>query len=247
MSDETAQATTSSAADATPQLRITITPNGPYLVSGGVPLTERYPAMSTYGEPLAWDPVGAEVAEPPLQKKYALCRCGHSQSKPFCDGSHAREGFDGTLTADRQPSKARRESLVGHNVVLTDEPKLCVHAGFCGTRLTNVWSMIERTNDPEVRARLVEMVENCPSGRLQLESTDGNVIDEPEYTASIATVPDGPLWVRGGIAVQAPDGFVYEQRNRVTLCRCGQSQNKPFCDGSHVDAGFSAPRAENVP
>jgi hypothetical protein len=64
---------------------------------------------------------------------------------------------------------------------------------------------------------------------------------EPEYEPSIAAIADGPLWVRGAIKVQAADGFAYEQRNRITLCRCGQSENKPFCDGSHKEAGFRAP------
>jgi CDGSH-type Zn-finger protein len=54
-------------------------------------------------------------------------------------------------------------------------------------------------------------------------------------------VDNGPLWVRGGVSVEAADGFEYEVRNRVTLCRCGQSNNKPFCDGSHWDVGFKDP------
>jgi len=218
--------------------RIAIAPNGPYLVTGGIPLTTRYPAMSTYGEPLAWDPVGADEAERPVQEKYALCRCGQSSNKPYCDGTHARVGFDGTLTADRQPSATRRDRYEGEGVVMTDEPGLCVHAGFCGTRFTNVWEMVKRTNDPEVRARLLEMVKNCPSGRLEVTLTGESAPVEPAFTPSIATMLDGPLWVRGGITVQTIDGERYEVRNRVTLCRCGQSHNKPFCDGTHVDAGF---------
>ena len=228
--------------DEQPTAAIKITPDGPYLVSGSVPLTERYPAESIYGEPLEWDPVGAAVAERPVRPTYRLCRCGHSAKKPFCDGSHARVGFDGTLTADREPSATRRKTFVGTGVVMTDEPGLCVHAGFCGTRLTSVWQMIERTEDPEVRARLRTMVAHCPSGRLQVMTAEGAEPEEPEFMPSIATIPDGPLWVRGGIPVEAPDGFTYEIRNRVTLCRCGQSANKPFCDGSHFEAGFHAPR-----
>ncbi|MCX6046600.1 MAG: CDGSH iron-sulfur domain-containing protein [Chloroflexi bacterium] len=217
---------------------ITITPNGPYVVTGGVPLTTRYPAMSTYGEPLAWDPVGAEETTSQVQAKYALCRCGQSGNKPYCDGTHARVGFDGTVTAGRQPSATRRERYEADGLVMTDEPGLCVHAGFCGTRFTNVWEMIKRNKDPEVRARLLEMVKNCPSGRLEVTLAEASAPVEPAFTPSIATMPDGPLWVRGGITVQTIDGVAYEIRNRVTLCRCGQSHNKPFCDGTHVEAGF---------
>lgn len=51
-------------------------------------------------------------------------------------------------------------------------------------------------------------------------------------------IRDGPLWVRGGIPVESSDGATYEVRNRVTLCRCGRSSNKPFCDGTHKGVGF---------
>jgi CDGSH-type Zn-finger protein len=132
--------------------RIRILPDGPYLVMGAVPLTERYPAESRHGEPLAWDPVGAPEEMVAPRATYALCRCGQSGKKPFCVGTHARVGFDGTVTAERAPSAARRRTLVGTGLVMTDEPELCVHAGFCGTRLTNAWKMMARTGDPEVRA-----------------------------------------------------------------------------------------------
>ena len=100
--------------------------------------------------------------------------------------------------------------------------------------------MIERTTDPEVRLRLLRMVANCPSGRLEASLPDGTPV-EPEFSPSIAVIPDGPLWVRGGIPIEGLDGFVYEVRNRVTLCRCGRSSNMPFCDGTHDEIGFKAP------
>jgi len=71
---------------------------------------------------------------------------------------------------------------------------------------------------------------------------------EPEYVPSISLVQDpandcsGPLWLRGGVQLVGADGFDYEIRNRMTLCRCGASKNKPFCDGSHVSIGFSDKR-----
>jgi CDGSH-type Zn-finger protein len=230
--------------ETTTDMRIRIMPNGPYHVSGSVPLTERYADESVYGEPLAWDPVGVAEESQTSRATYALCRCGQSANKPFCDGSHARLGFDGTLTADRAPSATRRTTQVGTGMVMTDDPELCVNAGFCGTRLTNVWDMMERTGDPEIRARAQAMIQYCPSGRLQWAPAEGAAPVEPAFTPSIATVPDGPLWVRGGLAIEAPDGYTYEVRNRVTLCRCGQSRNKPFCDGTHKDAGFQAPRRD---
>ena len=75
-------------------------------------------------------------------------------------------------------------------------------------------------------------------------STGGPAV-EPHFEPSIGLVQDtakgvsGPLWVRGGVQVLGADGSAYEIRNRVALCRCGASGNKPFCDGSHVSSGFS--------
>ena len=224
--------------------RIRIKANGPYLISGSVPLIERYPAESAHGEPLAWDPVGVRGERQEAPATSALCRCGHSENKPFCDGSHARVGFVDTLTTDERRSASRRTTLVGTGIVMTDDAELCVHAGFCETSLSTAWDMMERTGDPEVRARAEVMIDNCPSGRLQRAAAEGAAPVEPAYVVSIATIPDGPLWVRGGVPVEAPDGLTYEVRNRVTLCRCGQSGNKPFCDGRHKAANFHAPRRE---
>jgi CDGSH-type Zn-finger protein len=226
--------------DNTSEYLIKIAENGPYRVTGGVPLVQRYPAMSLHGEPLEWDPVGEETEQEPVRQKYSLCRCGHSANKPFCDGTHHEISFDGTLTADRRPISARRKAFQGAGIVMTDDTTLCSETGFCGTRFTKVWQMIHQTDDPEVKARLIRMATNCPSGRLEVMLEEGEVV-EPEFTPSIATVPNGPLWVRGGIQIEAPDGFIYEVRNRVTLCRCGLSKNKPFCDGAHEQGGFIAP------
>lgn len=100
--------------------------------------------------------------------------------------------------------------------------------------------MISETDDPAVREKLKRMVAFCPSGRLAFALSQGGEAIEPEYRPSIAVTPNGPLWVRGNIPVETGDGQAYEVRNRVTLCRCGQSQNKPFCDGAHKSSGFEA-------
>jgi CDGSH-type Zn-finger protein len=223
------------------ELSITIADEGPYIVRGGVVLTTRHPVESTEGEPLACDPVGGKLDASEPAQRYALCRCGQSSNKPYCDGTHASQGFpDAALTADRTPRAERARSFEADTIVMTDDESLCEHAGFCGNRVTNVWKMIRKTNDPEVRDRLITMVSNCPSGRLAVADPDGSPI-EPGFEPSIATVPNGPLWVRGGIHITTQSGESYEVRNRVTLCRCGHSKNKPFCDGTHTDIGFEAP------
>lgn len=219
-------------------VKIRIAENGPYIVRGVPELAGRQAMESVHGEPLAWEPTEGAAEAPENPDRYALCRCGHSSTKPYCDGTHATVGFEGTLTADRAPGASRRAVLEGDGITLTDDTALCADAGFCGNRITNVWDMVEKANDPEVRDALERMAKFCPSGRLEVSR--GGAPIELEFTPSIAPVPNGPLWVRGGIAVEATDGFVYEVRNRVTLCRCGESQNKPFCDGAHKSANFVA-------
>ena len=98
--------------------------------------------------------------------------------------------------------------------------------------------MLGGTANPEVRERIRTMVELCPSGALAHAPDPDTELVEPSFEPSIAVDTDGPLLVRGGIQVEAADGRRYETRNRVTLCRCGHSRNKPFCDGSHKEFGL---------
>ena len=213
--------------------KIRIMKDGPYEVTGRVPLSRTEEIVTEYGEPVAWaplEPVGAG-------RRYLLCRCGQSNEKPFCDDSHL-DGFDGTEVADRGPRAERVGIGRGDGVVVSDDESLCAHAGYCGNRFTSVWDMIGETSDPAVREQMKTMVGRCPSGRLAWADAPGQPEFEPDYPPGVAIVKDGPIWVRGGIKIESEDGEPYETRNRVTLCRCGQSSNKPFCDGSHQEIGF---------
>jgi len=187
--------------------------------------------VSEHGEPLTWQ-VGEQL---PVSGTYALCRCGHSGNKPFCDGTHAKVGFDGTETADASGYDARATTYRGTGITVRDDRSICQHAGFCGNRASNVWKMVPDTADTQVRSQLMAMIERCPSGALTY-AVDGHEI-EPDLRPAVGVVDDGPLAVTGGVNVVRADGTV-EARARVTLCRCGSSANKPFCDGSHVAAGF---------
>jgi len=212
--------------------RITVQPNGPYVVSGGVPINRKSVVHSEEHEPLTWRKHDALEGGPP----YRLCRCGQSSQKPFCDNTHARIGFDGTETAPTAPSATRARRFTGAGITMTDDSVFCMHAGFCGNKVEKVWDMVKRTDDTRVRFALMQMIERCPSGKLGYE-VDGVPI-EPDLPQAISATADGPLWVTGGIAVTMSDGRTLEVRNRVTLCRCGKSKIKPLCDGSHVEAGF---------
>ena len=215
--------------------KITVRPKGPYLVRGSVALVRKSPIMSEHGEPLSWK----KEADLQPGETYRLCRCGQSQSKPYCDGSHTVTGFDGVETADSGAIADREQTFTGQRLVVKDDHSLCVHAGFCGNRITNLWNMLQEGDDSLVRAQIINMVERCPSGTLSyaLES-DGEIV-EPDLPKEIAVIRDGPLWVSGGIVVERRDGKPWEIRNRVTLCRCGASRNKPLCDGTHKEIGFT--------
>jgi CDGSH-type Zn-finger protein len=214
--------------------RVRISEDGPYEVTGSPPLVHTAQVETEFGEPIGWE----EPTPIDASGEFDLCRCGRSSRKPFCDASHETARFDGKEVADRRPRAERARVLAGDGVVMTDDISLCTHAGHCADRFTDVWEMIRKTSDPVVRARLQHMVELCPSGRIAHASTIDADPVEPEFEPSIGVIRDGPLWVLGGIPVESSDGTTYEVRNRVTLCRCGRSNNKPFCDGTHREIGF---------
>jgi CDGSH-type Zn-finger protein len=214
--------------------KIKVTKNGPYVVTGGVPLSERIIGIDKDNQSHGWN----EGKKYPVQGAYALCRCGESANKPFCDGSHIKIHFDGTETASQIPYLNQAEEIVGSGLKLTDAQAFCANARFCD-RAGGYRTLMEHSGDPEARKTAIEEACDCPSGRLVAWDKGGKAI-EPDFEPSIGLVMDtqenkmGPLWVRGGIPIESADGSTYEIRNRVTLCRCGKSSNNPFCDGSHL-------------
>jgi CDGSH-type Zn-finger protein len=216
--------------------RIEIEPNGPYRVTG-VALVRMRPVPDEDGRPVAWE----RTAELGGEDVYRLCRCGASKSMPFCDESEERVEFDGSETANRGPGDERRFRSGSGELELSDDPSICSKAGFCMRRTTDAWTLVDEVADPGRRALLEKMVGNCPSGRIVLHrASDGAEVEAPP-APQIAVTQNGPLWVRGGVPLFGGDGFTYEVRNRMTLCRCGHSRNKPFCDGSHARVGFTDP------
>ncbi len=211
-----------------PERRIDVTANGPYEVRGSLSLRDVRIVETEWGEP-----VDVDEGEPlPTGRRFVLCRCGNSRTKPFCDDTHLRGGFDGTETADRAPRATRAREIRGRDITFTDDQPLCTHAGFCANRRTDVWAMVRDSGDPEVRMQVRRMIELCPSGRLELEPPGD--AGEP----GILLEREGPIWVRGAVLLRAADGTAYEVRGRMALCRCGASRNKPFCDDSHKEVGF---------
>jgi CDGSH-type Zn-finger protein len=219
--------------------KITIATNGPYLVSGDVGLWIETIGTDADGESVEWQ-AGREI---PADAKYALCRCGASATKPFCDGTHAKNGFDGTETATRATHKEQSKVIDGPQLQLEDAEALCAYARFCD-RAGTIWTLMATSDQKDVREIVEFEAAACPSGRLVLRDKQTGATLESTFEPSIALVEDpakgasGPIWVRGGIPIASMDGTPYETRNRVALCRCGASKNKPFCDGSHDDVHF---------
>ena len=220
--------------------KIVVAKDGPYLVSGGLPIGKQIIGIGQEGEPEKWIK-GKKVLS---SETCALCRCGESKNKPFCDGIHGKIRFDGTETANRESHDKQAQVTEGPTLRLKDAQTLCAAARFCH-RGGGTWELTHHSDDPQARELAIEEACSCPSGRLvECDKKTGKVF-EREFEKSISLVEDpqnkvsGPIWLKGNVPVESSDGSTYEVRNRATLCRCGKSQNKPFCDGSHIDEGFN--------
>ena len=221
------------------QPKIEVIEHGPYIVTGHVPLTVEVITPNKDGG--SWEWKQAKTFDD--QDRYKLCRCGHSKTKPFCDGTHNEIGFDGTETASNAPYAQQAETTDGPTLVLKDAESFCSAARFC-ENFGSAWELVTQSDKRKQRELVIHEVVRCPSGRLVLRDKKTGKAVEPELAPSIGLVEDpekkrsGPLWVRGGIPVESAAGTRYEVRNRVTLCRCGASKNKPFCDGGHLKSKF---------
>jgi CDGSH-type Zn-finger protein len=215
------------------EMKIKILKNGPYMVSGSVPLIEEIMTTNEEGHVCEW----REGVHYPLKERYTICRCGASKNKPFCDGTHIKINFDGTETASKENYRDKARKIEVKDFVLNDVWDLCDHSRFC-LRGGGIRELL-KSEDPEDIELAIEEAKSCPSGRLVLWDKKTGQPVEPEFEPSIVLVNDpqkqcdGPVWVRGGIPIESTDGSTYEIRNRVTICRCGKSENKPFCDGRH--------------
>src|SRR6185295_4916127 len=209
-------------------MKITCLPNGPYSVSE--------PSGAKVG--LCRENGAALEAGP----RVALCRCGGSSRKPFCDGTHAKIGFSDRNAADA--SLERRVAYEGKEITIFDNRAICAHAGFCTDGLKKVFRMdAEPWIDADGAAveEIVATIEKCPSGALSY-AIDGVEATPAARPPQVLVTDNGPYAVSGGVelmGVQFGDGA---SREHYTLCRCGASANKPFCDGSHWRVEFRDPQ-----
>jgi CDGSH-type Zn-finger protein/truncated hemoglobin YjbI len=216
-------------------------PDGPYLVTNAENLR---------------DHLGCEL---PSRPQMALCRCGQSAMKPYCDGSHASVGFTDEKSPDR--IEDRRDRYVGQQVTVLDNRGICQHSGFCTDRLATVFRLHEEPFVHPSGGRMDEIiraVRDCPSGALSYALDEVEARDAVDYHGkrepTIEVTQDGPYRVTGGLALQSVGGRPVERNEGASLehyalCRCGQSQNKPFCSGMHwyVDFHDPVPDPDHVP
>jgi CDGSH-type Zn-finger protein/truncated hemoglobin YjbI len=215
------------------EARIQVAANGPYLITNASRIHD-------------W--LGQAL---PTCPQMALCRCGASAIKPWCDGSHARTGFTGAKEPNRVSD--HRDSYAGQQISILDNRGTCQHAGLCTDRLATVF---HRGGEPFVTAsggrmdEIIRAVRDCPSGALSYAVDGVEARDEVDYHGTrdpaIEVTRDGPYRITGGIALVDEHGAVVARNEGAScehyaLCRCGHSQNKPFCSGMHYYVEFRDP------
>jgi CDGSH-type Zn-finger protein/uncharacterized Fe-S cluster protein YjdI len=179
----------------------------------------------------------------------ALCRCGASKNKPFCDGTHGTIGFlsenkvaeNGVGdSGEKKIIKDRRKSYVGKKITIHDNRRICSHAAECVNNLPSVFRLNARPwidSDGATVEEIINTIRKCPSGALSYSIDGVEYRDQNERKPMVTVSKDGPYVITGGIDLigdnnnmQFGDGA---SKEHYTLCRCGASNNKPFCDGMH--------------
>jgi CDGSH-type Zn-finger protein len=207
--------------------KIACLPNGPYYLINDLTLKVIPNIESSTGEPRS-NVIGI-----------ALCRCGGSGNKPFCDGTHGKIGFNSEKVTDGKLNK--RDNYVGKSITIHDNRAICAHSGRCTDGLSSVFKLKQEPwIDPDgaTAKEITEIVRKCPSGALSytIDKVEHKDIDrEPRVTVT----KNGPYAVTGGIELVDQPMGEGASKEHYTLCRCGGSKNKPFCDGTHWHIGFT--------
>jgi len=194
---------------------ITVLRNGPYRVEGVEDIKD------------------SDGHDLPHEAITMLCRCGGSRRKPFCDGYHTKAGFVGEMDPNR--AKGEINEYAGKGITIVDNADVCCRDRSCITGLPQVFE----TCDPDAASPedIIETIRKCPSGALTYK-IGGTHCQDFGRKPGIVVTKNGPLKVVGGICLKDETGARPACEEHYTLCRCGGSKNKPFCDGTHADIGF---------
>ena len=134
-----------------------------------------------------------------------------------------------------------KKDYTNGEITIIWQPDLCIHSANCVKGMPEVfkpkekpWININNVNTERLKAQ----VDKCPSGALSysLNQTNENIMEEEKM--SIEVIPGGPLIVKGTVSIKHKDGSEELKENRCSLCRCGHSHKKPYCDGSHKTIEF---------
>ena len=219
--------------------RIVPLPNGPYYLINDPNPKVVYNLQDVKGKPLSTI-VGI-----------ALCRCGSSKNKPFCDGTHSVVGFSSdnkTVKENNDTNKIiikdKRRDYVGKRIIVHDNRKICSHAAECVKNLPSVFQLGSRpwiNSDGSNVNDIIDTIRKCPSGALSYSIDGVEHRDTDEHRdPTITVLRNGPYHITGGIELIG-DGIQFGEgasKEHYTLCRCGASENKPFCDGQHSKIDF---------
>ncbi len=198
---------------------ITPAPDGPYIVKNLKSLTNQKGSIN-------------------IEETIALCRCGQSSNKPYCDGTHAKTGF--TSVNQKQLLENKQDHYVGKKITIHDNRSICAHAGYCTDNLSSVFRMKQEPwIDPDAASKneIIAAVKKCPSGALSY-TIDNIESHNQDNEPGIFIAPNGPYVVSGCPDLDATIWAEGSAKQQYTLCRCGASNNKPFCDGSHWSIEF---------
>lgn len=219
---------------------INVLPNGPYVVHRLSQFTD------SHNQPLETKPV------------MALCRCGHSNTKPYCDGSHGKIGFEDHKLPGATPQQRRdfKGKFQGQEITVSDNEGICSHAGFCDGRLPEVFWTFEKEEqrgdqgqdkirrlphpDKAPAEKIISTIKLCPSGALRYKIKE-KIYDDFGRPPGIKVSKDGPYYAVGSVELNGEINSISsrpDSSEHYTLCRCGASKNKPFCDGSHGKVKF---------
>jgi len=201
-------------------VRITPTMNGPYKVEFLDNLSNRHGRLE-------------------VKETMWLCRCGGSTTKPYCSGAHLKNGFNSSKLDGRVED--RRDNYEAKEVTIHDNRGICAHIGYCTDELPAVFRLgIEPWVDPDGASgeRIIAQVRRCPSGALSY-SIDNSEHRDREGEPKIFVSHNGPYFVTGGPELVDTERGEGASTEHYTLCRCGGSKNKPFCDGTHWYINFT--------
>ena len=213
-------------------------PNGPYYLINDMEPKVVENLKNSNGKPLSTT-VGI-----------ALCRCGKSNNKPFCDGTHSVIGFStknvnlNENDTNKLTIKNKRRNYVGKEITIHDNRRICSHAKECVNNLPSVFKLGSKPwidSDGSKVQDIINTVRKCPSGALSYSIGDIEYRDPKEQRDPIVTVlKNGPYYITGGIDLIGENIEFGEgaSKEHYTLCRCGASENKPFCDGTHGIINF---------